>query len=371
MQVCAFNFSVSIFSPVRLAGEGKMKELLGLEKIPARLHPLLRQPVVPSEAVAPFEKHKKRARDFLLKNGTRHELLNWVTDPTKKSLVTEKMTEIQNDFYNEKAQFLDQYPEICAAHLKQVAQECENEGFKRCAELVEIIRKAQPTVEYLDSQIQFKFLKPKLVELDEDEEAEIQEGIYWQALNDLAYRAKSAVKATLPTTQIRAAKEIIEKLESLIYLDNRYQRVARELAGAVKDVPVKKNEGYSPGERLLLTGVFSVMLDAKDLDARIKSGAGLFPRFDEQVQSMAEEEGEKGTSGAEDAESNSEEAAPVQAEIAIEPQRPQQPDEPAEPEQDLASEPDDAGLTDQGEDEGNGNDDVSAMSPAQEVVYAW
>lgn len=281
MKVCVFNFAASIFSPIRLAGDGRMKDLLGLENIPAKLHPLLRQPVVPTEAVAPFEKHKKRARDFMLKHGTKHELLGWVTDPTKKSMVIEKITEIQNDFYAAKAEFLDKYPEICAAHLKKVAEECEEEGFDKCAELVDIIRLAQPTVDYLDSQVHFRFLKPKLVELDPDEEADVQEGIYWQALADVEARAKAALKATLPTTMIRAAKEIIGKFDSLTYLDGRYERVVNELTEAIKDIPVIRNEDYQTGHRLQLTGIFSMLVDTQQIDTRIKLGEGLFPGLDQ------------------------------------------------------------------------------------------
>lgn len=346
MKVCAFNFAVSIFSPVRLAGEGQMKHLLGLEKIPARLHPLLKQPVIPSEAVAPFEKHKKRARDFLLKNGTRHELLNWVTSPEKRDFVISKMTEIQNDFYNEKAQFLAGYPATCEAHLQAIAEECAKEGFDRCGDLVEIIRAAQPTVEYLDSQIHFKFLKPKLVELDPDEEAEVQEGIYWQALYDLAARAKGAVKATMPTTQIRAAKEIIEKLESLVYLDNRYERVANELAEAIKDIPVIRNEDYTTSQRLQLTGIFSMMLDAKELDGRIKSGAGLFPRPSEPTPPASSEGG-----------GGEKESAPAETDLFTDNE------ESAAPEEDVGS------------DDDSGGDGVTAnplpAEASQTPVYAW
>lgn len=276
-KVCAFNISVSLFSPVRLAGEGDLKELLGIDKIPARLNPLLRQPVVPTDAIAPLGKIKKRARDFMLKHGTKDELLNWVTDPSKKSLITEKVTEFQNDFYAAKAEFIGKYDDLCQEHLEQVAQECRDEGFERCDELVEVIRKAQPTVEYLEEQIQFRFLKPKLIELDPDEEQEVQEGLYWRALQEVAQRSKSAIKATLPTTQLRAVEEVAGKFESLVYLDPRYERVVRELKDAVKEIPVKKNEDYSVGERLQLKGVFSVLLDTEELDSRIKANEGLFP----------------------------------------------------------------------------------------------
>lgn len=285
MKVSAFNFAVSSISSVRMVGGKQLKGVLGIENLPKSLHPLLRQPVISTTDLAPFEKLRKRAQEFLRGIGAWHELLGWITADTStdRDAITAFMEEASQEFYAEKATLLAQYEQRCAEHLEKIRAECEESRFQHCDLLIDLIRQAQPTTKYLEDHIQFTYLRPRIVEIHEDEKETVLSGLYGQALNEIQARARRAVEAPRIRTQLTAAKEIAEKCESLEYLDQRYQRVSLEINEILSGIPVdKKNAEYSAVERLSLTGMLSILSDAAALDSRIQCGGSLFPAAEPQ-----------------------------------------------------------------------------------------
>ena len=280
MKVSAFNFAVSSISSVRMVGGKQLQGVLGIENLPKSLHPLLRQPVISTQDLAPFEKLRKRAQEFLRGVGAWHELLGWITADTSidREAIVAFMEETSREFYEEKVALLARYGQRCAEHLEKIRKECEESQFQHCDLLIDLIRQAQPTTKYLEDHIQFTFLRPRIVEIHEDEEEKVLSGLYGQALNEIQARARRAVDAPRIKTQRKAAGEIAEKCESLGYLDPRYRLVKSEIDGVLSGIPAdRKDAEYSAVERLSLTGMLSILSDASALDDRIKSGGGLFP----------------------------------------------------------------------------------------------
>lgn len=281
MKLSVFNFSISSISAVRMVGGDALKGALGItSELPASLHPLLRQPVISTEELSPFEKLRKRVQEFLRRHGAYHELMGWVTDNSgaARGTIVSFMEETGQEFAAEKAALLARYEARCAEHLAKIRKECEESGFQHCDLLLELIADAQPSLEYLEKGIQFRFLKPRIVEIHEDEEAEVLTGLYGQALTEIQSRAKRAVSAPRCATQIRAATEIVEKCQALSYLDPRYLKVAQEIESVLGEIPEReKDQDYHTGERMALLGMLSLLADADALDARIKAGDSLFP----------------------------------------------------------------------------------------------
>ncbi|MBU0501452.1 MAG: DUF3150 domain-containing protein [Gammaproteobacteria bacterium] len=301
MKLSVFNFSISSISAVRMVGGVALQGALGISAdLPASLHPLLRQPVISSEDLSSFEKLRKRTQEFLRRNGAFHELIGWVTDDSSfsREAVVEFMEATSVEFYAEKASLLSKYEARRVEHLEGIRKECEEANFQHCELLLELIRDAQPTLEYLEQSIQFRFLKPRIVEIHADEEAEVLTGLYGQALAEIQGRAKKAVTAPRCATMIKAASEIAEKCQALAYLDQRYRKVAGEIESVLSEIPEReKDADYHTGERMALMGMLSILSDADALDARIKAGDSLFPAIrpepEEVVEEPVEEEGDE------------------------------------------------------------------------------
>ena len=315
MKVSAFNFAVSSISSVRMVGGKQLKGVLGIENLPKSLHPLLRQPVISTQDLAPFEKLRKRAQEFLRGLGAWHELLGWITADSSidREAIVAFMEETSREFYDEKAALLARYGQRCVEHLEKIRKECEESQFQHCDLLIDLIRQAQPTTKYLEDHIQFTYLRPRIVEIHEDEEEKVLSGLYGQALNEIQARARRAVDAPRIKTQRKAAGEIAEKCDSLGYLDPRYRLVASEIDGILSGIPEnRKDAEYSTVERLSLTGMLSILSDASALDERIRSGGGLFP-----VAEAPEDPETKGSEQAGNLEIELESALEPDADVAI------------------------------------------------------
>ncbi|OGT90149.1 MAG: hypothetical protein A2514_11510 [Gammaproteobacteria bacterium RIFOXYD12_FULL_61_37] len=300
MKISAFNFAISSISAIRMVGGDAMKGVLGITGLPASLHPLLRQSVISSEDLAPFEKLRKRVQDFMRRNGAFHPLLGWVTDNSAaaRGAITSFMEETEKEFYAEKAELLARYEGAREDHLLKIKEECDVSGFEHCGLLLGLIRQAQPELEYLEKGIAFSWLRPRIVEIHEDEEGEVLTGLYGQALAEIASRAKRAIGALRCSTMIKTGQEIGEKCLALTYLDQRYLKVAHEISGVLSEIPDReKDSDYHTGERLALLGMLGVLADADALDKRIKEGGSLFPAAqpepDEETVVPEEEEGEE------------------------------------------------------------------------------
>lgn len=277
-RIYVFNTRISLVSATRLAGEGRIQQILGLEKIPAAMKPLLRQPVVPSEILNPLEMHKKRVRDYLLKHATRDEFFGWIIDPDRKDDILARVEEIKAEFYQSKEDMLSGYPSACEKHLQDLRESCEKEGAINCAPFIDAVRAAQPEKSYLDQQIQFGYLRPRLIELEPDEVDIVREGVYAQVLHEIASRAKGALSFKMTTAKIRVAEEIQAKLSGLAYIESRLWRIADEIGQVLEKIPKGiRNEDYDPIQNFALSGVFSVLADEDGLARVVASGDGLFP----------------------------------------------------------------------------------------------
>lgn len=278
-KIYVFNPHVSLVSATRLAGEGKIKEILGLEKLPAAMKPLLRQPVISTESLNPLAMYKKRVRDYLLRHATRDNFFGWIIDPSKKDVIIEQVEKIRQEFYLAKQAFLGGYEAACEIHLVQLQKTCEDEGVADCGVFINAIRDAQPAKGYLDSQIQFTYLRPRLVELDPDEIEIVREGVYAQALHEVSQRAEGGLGCQRMTAKRRLAEEIRGKLIGLAYVEPRLSRIAAELAAVLTDIPQGiRNDEYTPAQIMALDGVFNVLANEIQLAAKVAQGEGLFAK---------------------------------------------------------------------------------------------
>lgn len=276
MKIYVFSEKISMVSPTRLAGEGRIQEIMG--KLPKVLHPLLRQQVIPAGAINPFMKLRTRARKLLRRHASRDPFFGWVINPGKLDEIVQGMDEIRAEFYREKDRFLSELPTILESALEEIRTECEKEGFPHCDELVEAVRAAQPSKRYLESQIQFDFLKPRLIEIEPEEEKKVRDGIYWSALHEIAGRA-SEVKATKsPSSRLAAVDEIAEKLEGLEYVEPRAGRIAAALSECTRQLPRKaKDADWGTTDLLALDAIVLRLTDESALADGIENGGTLFP----------------------------------------------------------------------------------------------
>ena len=278
MKIFVFNAKLSLFSPIRLAGEAEIKAILGLAKLPEKLKPILRQQVVPGELLAPLEKQRKRLRDYLVRNATRHELLGWIVDPALQTEMVERVEAIGRDTLAEKITLLTEYLAGCEQYRDQVLEELGD--FEQAGAFVQVLEKAQPTLDYVDRQVQFQFLKPRAVELDPAEESMVREGLYGQTLHDMEQAAVSGMRLQSTRARRKAVDELVRKLRGLRYFDPRYGRIADQMANAVSAVKVGREKDYTDAECLLVTGVFSTLQDGEALARRVEAGEGIFPGQD-------------------------------------------------------------------------------------------
>ena len=280
MKISVFNFSLSNISAIRLIAGKDLEKMMGAEKLPKTLQPLLRQMVISSADLAPFEALRKKVQEFLRQNGSWHDLFGWVTSASagKRTEIVQFMEAVSKEFYEKKELLLADYEKKSGNHLDGIREQCEESGFEHCSELVALIAKSQPSIDYLEKQIQFSWLRPRLIEVHDDEEDEVITGLFGQALTEIQGRAKRAANAPRVKTQIRAASEIAEKCDSISYIDRRYEGLAKEIRTVLAIVPEReKDSEYQPHERMSLMGMMAVLSDAFELNRKIEAGEGLFP----------------------------------------------------------------------------------------------
>lgn len=275
MKIYVFNAKVSLFSPIRLAGEAEIKAILGLAELPEKLKPILRQQVVPKALLAPLEKQRKRLRDYLVRNATRHELLGWVVDPEMQTEMVERVEAIGRETLVEKQTLLAEYLEGCEQYRAEVLAELGD--FDQAEAFVQVLANAQPALDYVEKQVQFQFLKPRAVDLDPQEAAMVREGLYGQTLHDLEQSAMNATQMKTTRARRKAADELVRKLKGLQYFDSRYGRIADQMADAVSTVKVGRDKDYTPAECVLVSGVFAILQDGEALAQRVEAGEAIFP----------------------------------------------------------------------------------------------
>ncbi len=287
MKVYSFNVNVSLFSPTRLAGADSIKQILGVKAIPAAMKPLLRQAAVPSDIVNPLNAIKASQRRFLLKNGTNDPLLSWIIAEENIQDVVTQTEQLKTDFYALKQAILSDYPAVAEKHLNDLLDECQNDPAMKgidCEAFIGAVRRTQPTLEYLEKQLQFTYLKPRAVELDPEEAVAVREGVYAQAIHEVAVRAREAIipgkgkKPAQPKAQTRAAHEIRKKLKGLSYIVPEMSAIESEMAQVLAGIPTNlRNKDYTPVHTAALSGMLFRLSDEEGFMASVDRGETLFP----------------------------------------------------------------------------------------------
>ncbi len=289
-HVYVFNPQINLVSATRLAGESDIKAILGLAHIPAAMKPLLRQPVIPSEALNPLVRFKKRLRDYLLRHATRDAFFGWIIDPSMKEAIVAEIEQLREQFYEEKETLLAKYDGHCVRHLDVLAEACRKEGVANCERFVAAIRAAQPTEAYLRARLQFSYLRPRLIELDPGEIEIVREGVYGQAMHEVAQRARDGALCQQPRARRRALAEVCTKLAGLAYIDPRLRLVSEGIAEVLADIPESQvNAEYTPVQRLAIDSALATLSNPATLQARVAAGSGLFdrPEADDQPEDAA------------------------------------------------------------------------------------
>lgn len=275
LKVCVLNFSISLISPTRIAGEKNIKRILNLEKTPDVINPLLRQPVFPPTILHPLQKLQKRARTALLKLGSRSPVLGWVTSEDLGLAAYGELDEIRKEFLIEKAELLNGYEDACDDHLKELSYKCA--GFNNAQLFLDSVKEAQPTLEYLSEQIDFKLIHPLVVEIDQDaEKVMIRDDIFAQAIKDVAIKAVKCQESIYTTTKVHFAREAQMKFDGMVPLNPKFKPIADELQAVLSQIEIKANDAYSALEQASIAGVVKALTSSYIIMTKIDKGEGLF-----------------------------------------------------------------------------------------------
>ena len=278
-KIYVTNVTISMISPTRLAGEGRMKELLGIDKIPATMRPLLAQEVIDRKILNPIGTLKKSVRTALLLHGSREPLLGWVIDPDRVGELSEILEAKEQQFPRLKSQLLSGYAVSCEQHLAKLRKKCAKSGLSddKTKALLEVVRSSQPTRDYLDQQITFRWLRPRPVELIDEEFRMVTNSLFDVAIRDIEQRARETVSATRHSTRIKALEEIRQKLTGLAYLDARYRRIADEIGQLLAGLPVASpDKEWTATAMFALSGAIQLLADGQRLVERVRDDKTLF-----------------------------------------------------------------------------------------------
>ncbi|OBS08947.1 DUF3150 domain-containing protein [Acidihalobacter prosperus] len=277
MKVHVFNVAISLISPSRLAGENDIKRILGIDHIPQAMKPLLRQSVLPQEAINPLAKQRGRARSLLMQHATRSEFFGWVINPGRQDELLRELETIKTEFYAEKQLLLDHYDQVCEQHLAALRESCDAEGFEHTDAFISVVSAAQPSKDYLDEQLRFEYLNPKTIELVPTEEGIVREGVLGSALHEVAQRAAQAMESQTPKAKLSALDEIARKVEGLGYIAPPLRLIAQELKQILASVPRGiRNADYSPLHALALSQMLLRLSEESDFARALKNGQKLF-----------------------------------------------------------------------------------------------
>lgn len=284
-EITIFNFSLSSVSALRTIGAGKLKSLLSIEadRLPEMLRPMLVQNVLDPKDFSPFEKMRKRVQHFLRKKGVFDPLFGWVINNDSGSVdeVMDYMEGIKTEFYEEKAALVASYGARCEDRLEYIREQCSLSNYP-CEDLVNLIRESQPRVEHLENSINFKYLKPRRVEILSEEQGGVLEGIYGNALAEIESRALRALKSKGTKAHVKAVIEIQGKCQSLTYFDDRFSRMVSEISSVISPIGLKKDDEYQAHESLAVHGLLGLLANGKSLREKIETGQSLIG-FDAQA----------------------------------------------------------------------------------------
>lgn len=275
MKVCILHFAISLLSATRISGANRLREILNIKDAPAIINPLLRQPVFPPDILNPLNKLQKRVRSYLITIGARSDVLGWVIPVDSKDTAYAELQELQKQFLAEKDALLAGYDTSCHNHLIELAQKCQ--GFSNADLFLETVRKAQPTISYLQAQIDFKLIKPQIIEIvDDAEKAMIQDDIFSQAIKGVAMKAQKAMESKFTTTKIHLGREAQAKFAGLVDLNPKFRPIADGLRTLLGMFEIKRNDSYSAIEQSAVEGMIVSLANHALIKTKIENGEGLF-----------------------------------------------------------------------------------------------
>jgi hypothetical protein len=271
--LCVMHFSISLLSASRMADSQKVRSILDLAgTLPEQLKALLRQEVFPKALLQPLGLVKSKVETLLARYGAKSDLFGWVIPADRADEIFAELEKLREEFITAKAEFLAAYGAACQKHLADLAQKLA--GFPHLAEFLDVVRDKQPRVSYLERQIDFLLIRPRMVEVsDLVEVVLVQDDLHQRLSRDLLARAQELQTANRPTTWLGGIGELATKLRGLGYLNAAYFRAADSLdAVTVRFKPGRPNAAFSAAERDLLLAVLGVLADSKRLDQFLTSG---------------------------------------------------------------------------------------------------
>lgn len=277
MKLHAFNIKITLITPVRLAGEDRIREIIGIEDLPNNVHPLLRQEVMPSKALQPLTRIRSRAWREIERHAVRNPFGGWQLSASGSEVLMAKLADLREEFYAEKAALLADLPNILDGHLREIDKACKEAGYTNTQPLLEALQAAQPTSAHIKARVGFEYLQPRWIEYSEEEAAVLREGIYMQAIHEIAMRAKEAARGQASRSRIRAISEIAGKLDGLSYIEQKMLRLANELRSAIKPIPADIREvEYTLIQKMALAQMLSRLADEDNLADALEKGAPIF-----------------------------------------------------------------------------------------------
>jgi len=271
-KVFLVHVDIGLISPTRLAGEDRIKDILGVHEIPKTMRALLAQEVIDRKLLNPLEAIKGRVRSLLLKHGTRTPLLGWVVDPDHVDALYNGIREEARNFDEAKAALLASYEPSCRLHLSSLRKRIVEENIAgiNIESFLSVVRNAQPSKRYLEERLNFAFLKPRAIDLNDEEYRAITLSVFDQALVDISAKARACLRLIRPNKRVEGLKEICGKLKGLSYLDPRLQRVSDDIRATLIRMPdgVKDVDWPTP-EQVVMEGLLSLLKNPAQIRERI------------------------------------------------------------------------------------------------------
>lgn len=281
MEVKIINLSITSVSTHRLVGKQEIANILQIDgkDIPGDLKPLLQQQVLPTEVIRPLDKYRGQARSLMLRYATRSDFFGWIISPEYESDLLDGLRSIKEKYLKTKEEILARYNDIVLDHLEMIRKSCEKEKFPKTNELIDVIEKSVPSLRHLEEQIDFKYLEPKTVQIEtEDELSTVENSILLSSLHEVRQRAKAAKESITPRGKLSAIDEILVKSRGLGYLVPELKKLHYELKKVSDQIPrgVKSKE-YTVNSMIVIEQVVDRLMNSRGLMAAIKNGTEVFP----------------------------------------------------------------------------------------------
>jgi len=269
-EVMVTNVQVSLITSTRLAGEEQIRQLLGLDRIPQTMKPLLRQEVIDRKIINPLAAVKKQVRDLLLAHGTREPMLGWVVDPDRIKPLMQQLREKETEYERRKESLLKNYPDNCRIHLQKLREACQEEGLneEQTELLIRVVAKEQPSLGYLEQQLVFRYLKPRKIGLEPEEYEDVCNTVFEQAVSEIVARCKEAKRTVRNRPKHHALHEVMVKIQGLTYLDARFQHLLHKMEELAEGLPSMgtKEKDWGTQEEFAIQGAINMMADREQLE---------------------------------------------------------------------------------------------------------